>query len=144
MKRFVISLLMASLAATGAWAAEADKPDDPIGAQLFPPEAVMAHQQRIGLTDVQRKAITTLVTTLQSKVMNLQWEMSSDQTSLAEMLSKSSVNEAEALSRADHLMELERRVKHEHLATLIRIKNTLRPEQQARLRALIAGSDSDR
>jgi Spy/CpxP family protein refolding chaperone len=143
MKRFVISLLMAALAATGAWAAEANKSDDPIAVQLFPPEAVMAHQQRIGLSDAQRKAITAAVTGLQSKVMRIQWEMSSDQTALAEMLSRPSVNEAEALSRADHLMELERRVKHEHLATLIRIKNTLRPEQQARLRALMAGPESD-
>jgi Spy/CpxP family protein refolding chaperone len=142
MKRFVISLLMASLVATGTWAAEANKPDDPIAAQLFPPEVVMAHQQQIGLTDAQRKAITTAITTLQSKVVGLQWEMSSDQTALAESLSRPNVNEAEALSRADHLMELERRVKHEHLATLIRIKNTLRPEQQARLRALVAGESN--
>jgi Spy/CpxP family protein refolding chaperone len=143
MKRFVISLLIASLGATGAWAAEAHKPDDPIAAQLFPPEAVMAHQEHIGLTDAQRKAITVAVTALQSKVMEVQWEMSREQAALAELLSRPSVDEAAALTRADHLMDLERRIKHEHLATLIRIKNTLRPEQQARLRALIAGPGSD-
>ena len=143
MKRFVLSLLMASLAATGAWAAEAHKPDDPIAAQLFPPEAVMAHQQQIGLTGAQRKAITAAITALQSKVVEIQWEMTSEQTALAELLSRPIVDEASALARADHLMDLERRVKHEHLATLIRIKNTLRPEQQARLRALVAASESD-
>ena len=143
MKRFVLTLLTALLGATGAWGAEANRPDDPIAAQLFPPEAVMAHQQRIGLTDAQRKAITAAVTGLQSKVMEIQWEMSSDQSALAELLSRPRVNEAEALARADHLMELERRVKHEHLAALIRIKNTLRPEQQAQLRVLVAGPESN-
>ncbi len=143
MKRFVISLLTVALGATGAWAADAHKPDDPIAAQLFPPEAVMAHQQHIGLTDAQRKAITAAITTLQSKVVEIQWEMTSEQTALAELLSRPRVDETAALARADHLMELERRVKHEHLATLIRIKNTLRPEQQARLRALLAGPESD-
>ena len=143
MKRFVLALLMVSLGARGAWAAEAHKPDDPIAAQLFPPEAVMARQQQIGLTSAQRKAITGAITALQSKVMEIQWEMTSEQTALAGLLSRPIVDEAAALARADHLMDLERRVKHEHLATLIRIKNTLRPEQQARLRALVAEPESD-
>lgn len=144
MKRFALTLLMALAGASGAWAADARKGDDPIAAQLFPPELVMAHHQHIGLTEAQRRTITGAITALQSKVVEIQWEMTSEQSALAELLSRPSVDEAAALARADHLMELERRVKHEHLATLIRIKNTLRPEQQARLRALAAAPDSDR
>ena len=142
MKRLVLSLLMAYACATSARAADPHKADDPIAAQLFPPELVMAHQQHIGLTDAQRKAITGAITALQSKVVELQWAMTSEQEALAELLSRPRVDEAAALARADHLMELERRVKHEHLATLIRIKNILKPEQQARLRALAGGPDS--
>lgn len=142
MNRLMISLLMASLCATSAWAAEGHKADDPIAARLFPPELVMAHQQHIGLTDAQRKTITGAITALQSKVVELQWAMTNEQEALVELLDRPIVNEAAALARADHLMELERRVKHEHLATLIRIKNTLKPEQQARLRALADGPDS--
>ena len=142
MKRLIIPLLMTSLCATSAWAAEAHDAADPIAARLFPPELVMTHQQHIGLTDAQRKAITGAITALQSKVVELQWAMTNEQEALAELLDRPRVDEAAALARADHLMELERRVKHEHLATLIRIKNTLRPEQQARLRALADGPDS--
>ena len=142
MNRLMLSLLMASLCATSAWSAEPAKPDDPIAARLFPPELVMIHQQHIGLTDAQRRAITGAITALQSKVVDLQWAMTSEQEALAELLDRPSVDEAAALARADRLMELERRVKHEHLATLIRIKNTLKPEQQARLRALADGLDS--
>lgn len=143
MIRFVIALLVVSLGVTGAWAAEVRSSADPIAAKLFPPEAVMAHQQSIGLTDGQRKAITAAIAALQSKVVELQWEMTGEQTALVELLGRPSVDEVAALARADRLMELERRIKHEHLAALIRIKNTLRPEQQARLRALIAAPESD-
>ena len=102
----------------------------------------MTHQQELGLSDAQRHTITVAVTKLQSKVVDLQWDMVREQSALAKLLSKSQVNETQALDQADHLMILEHRIKHEHLSTLIRIKNALTPEQQTKLRTLMAASDS--
>jgi len=141
MKNAVAFLLPAVLLAVVA-IADTPKPEDPIAAQLFPPEAVMAHQQELGLSDAQRRNITVAVTKLQSKVVEMQWDMVREQSALAKTLSKPTVNEQEALDQADHLMVLEHRIKHEHLSTLIKIKNALTPEQQTRLRSLIAASDS--
>jgi Spy/CpxP family protein refolding chaperone len=127
---------------TAAASDAARAPQDPIAAQLFAPEVVMAHQRQIALSDVQRKAITAAIAALQAKAVDLQWQMTSEQAALAELLAKPHVDDAAALTAADHLMALEQRVKHEHLATLITIKNTLRAEQQSRLRALLQSNDS--
>lgn len=138
MTRLVLLLAVLCLGAAPAAAPGPGNPPDPIAGQLFPPEAVMQHQKRIGLGDAQRRSITETISALQTQVLEAQWDMQAEQQKLVELLAQTRVNEAAALEQAGRLMDFERRVKRAHLSTLIRIKNVLTSEQQSRLRALIA------
>lgn len=120
-----------------AFAAEAQsQPAHAFAEHLFPPELVMQHQRDIGLTDAQRQHITELIQETQSQMVQLQWEMADAKQALNEHVGSERVDEAGALTAADHLMKIENRIKHEHLKLLIGIKNVLDPEQQQQLRAL--------
>jgi Spy/CpxP family protein refolding chaperone len=107
--------------------------DDPLAKVLFPPELVMQHQGDIGLRPEQRTAITRGIAELQARAIDLQWRMQEATTALATLLSKPVVDETAALAQVDSVLSLEREVKRAHLTLLIRIKNTLTPEQQSRL-----------
>ena len=111
-------------------------PDPGFAQELFPPELVMQNQQKIGLRPDQRTAITEAVQQLQSKVVELQWRMQEETQRLTELLQHTPVNEAEALAQVDRVLSVEREVKRAHMTMLIRIKNTLTPEQQAMLKTL--------
>jgi Spy/CpxP family protein refolding chaperone len=110
--------------------------DKVLGQNLFPPELVMQNQQKIGLKPEQRTAITEAIQQLQNKVVELQWRMQEEGQRLAEMLQRNTINESEALAQVDRVLAVERDVKRAHMAMLIRIKNTLTPEQQGMLKAL--------
>lgn len=103
---------------------------------LFPPELIMQHQQKIELRAEQRTTITQAIQQLQSKVLELQWQMQSEAQKLSELMQASSVKEAEALAQVDRVLGVEREVKRLHLGTLIRIKNTLTRDQQTTLAGL--------
>jgi Spy/CpxP family protein refolding chaperone len=107
--------------------------DDPLAKLLFPPELVMQHQADIGLKPEQRTAITHAIGELQGKVLDVQWRMQDAARQLASLLGKPSVDETAALAQVDQVLNLEREVKRAQLTLLIRIKNTLTPEQQGKL-----------
>jgi Spy/CpxP family protein refolding chaperone len=107
--------------------------DDPLAKLLFPPELVMQHQADIGLKPEQRTAITHAIGDLQGQVLDVQWRMQDAAGRLAALLGKPSVDQAAALAQVDEVLNLEREVKRAQLTLLIRIKNTLTPEQQGKL-----------
>jgi len=94
---------------------------------------VMQHQRILALTVVQRAAITDAVKALQAQVVDFQWQIQDEQLKLAELVSQPRVEETAALSQIDRVLELERQIKRAHLASLIRIKNALTPEQQQQM-----------
>jgi Spy/CpxP family protein refolding chaperone len=107
--------------------------DDPLAKLLFPPELVMQHQAEIGLKPEQRTAITHAIGELQGRVLDVQWRMQDAAARLATLLGKPAVDETAALAQVDEVLNLERDVKRAQLTLLIRIKNTLTPEQQVKL-----------
>lgn len=109
---------------------------DQFAEHLFPPELVMQHQARLALTREQREAVTTAIKELQSGVVDLQWRMQEETQRLAELLKGAAVDATAALAQVDRVLEVEREVKRAHLGMMIKIKNTLTAEQQARLREL--------
>jgi Spy/CpxP family protein refolding chaperone len=111
-------------------------PDYAFAQHVFPPELVMQHQQKIGLRPDQREAITEAIQQLQAKVVELQWRMQDESQKLAEILQRPRVDEGDALAQVDRVLSVEREVKRAHMTMLIRIKNTLTPEQQAMLKTL--------
>jgi len=114
-------------------------PDDPLARVLFPPEVVMQHQQDIALRPEQRAAITKAIQEFQNKVVDLQWKMQDQSQRLVTLLEKPTVDQAAALTQVDEVLGVEREVKRAHITLLIQIKNTLSPEQQAKLTMARAG-----
>ncbi|HEX6627608.1 MAG TPA: hypothetical protein VF105_06625 [Gemmatimonadaceae bacterium] len=110
--------------------------DDPIARFLFPPELVMANQQAIGLTDVQRNALQQAMMTAQTKFIGLQFKMTGEVETLQRLLQPSGVDEAKVLEQVDRVLAAEREIKRAQLSLIIRIKNLLTERQQAQLTAL--------
>ena len=104
--------------------------------ELFPPDLVMRHQAEIGLSDEQKSTLVREMQALQSDLVPLQFEISEAGEQLRAALAGPRIDESKAASLADRLMSLESRIKKRHLALMIRVKNTLTEEQQARLKDL--------
>jgi Spy/CpxP family protein refolding chaperone len=111
-------------------------PPDPVGQALFPPELVMKYQQALGITPTQRATITAAIGKTQGQMLNVQWDMQSATQKLADLLNATPVDETAALAQVDRVLGLEREVKRAQLSLVIRIKNALTREQQAKLKAL--------
>jgi len=103
---------------------------------VFTPGLIMRHQTDIDLTDAQREAITKQMEETQKSLVTLQWDVERESEKLGKLLAAERVDEAAALRQADQAMSAEERLKKAHLALLIRIKNTLTPAQQEKLRRL--------
>ncbi len=131
-------ILLCGLPPAGLAETAAEK-EDPIGRQLFPPELVMSHQREIGLGEEQRNTIKREIEKAQSRFLDLQWRMQEESEKLILLLQARPIEEARVLAQADSVMNLERDTKKTHLALLIRIKNTLTVEQQARLKEIREG-----
>jgi Spy/CpxP family protein refolding chaperone len=128
--------LLVLLFATTAFAQQPPPQDDPIGQQLFPPELIMSQTQKLHLDDKQRATIKNEVQRAQSKFFDLQWELKEASDTMVQLLQQTPVDEARVLEQADKVMGYERDIKKIHLSMLIRIKNSLTPEQIAQLRQL--------
>ncbi len=95
----------------------------------------MRYQQDIALAPEQRTTITKAIQDFQTKTVDLQWRMQDQTQRLASLLSKASVDETAALQQLDEVLNVEREVKRAHIGLLLKIKNTLTAEQQAKLAA---------
>ena len=110
--------------------------DDPLARFLFPPELIMAHAQELGLQDKDRAAIKEEVQKAQSKFFDLQWQTKEETDRMVKLLQQSPADEGKVLEQADRIMALEREIKRTHLTLLIRLRNLLSADQQARLQRL--------
>ena len=134
----ILGVLGVLLVTAPAAVARADERTDAIAERLFPPELIMANQGELGIDARQREAIVKEVQALQSRVVEIQWQLQGATEALLKLLDAPRVDEAKALAQADALMGLEREVKRAHLAALIRIRNLLTDAQRAKLARLRA------
>jgi len=140
--RAIPFLLALSIAAVVL--AETPPGEDPLARHVFPPELVMKHQGEIGLTDRQRETIKGEIQKVQSRFLDLQFQMQKEMEKLVSLLDGKPADESKTLAQADALMRLETETKKMQLAMLVRIKNLLTEEQQAKLARLReAGGKSD-
>lgn len=100
---------------------------------FFPPELVMQHQRAIGLKEDQQGAIRAEMQRAMSRFTDLQWQQSAEAETMQALLAAQPVDEKAALAQFDKLITIETEVKRLHLATLIKVKNVLTPEQQTQL-----------
>lgn len=97
---------------------------------LYPPDILMRHQQTLGVTDEQRKAIAALVRRFQDDIADLQWTLQNEQQIFAQALDTHPVAD-DTLAQAEKVLALESRFKLAHFRLLIAIKNALTAEQVA-------------
>jgi Spy/CpxP family protein refolding chaperone len=115
-------------------------PEDPLRDILFPPEAVMQHQQAVGLSDEQKNSLKAEVRQAQLKFTELQWTLQDEMERLVSLLKQSKVDEKQAAVQLEKVLGAEREIKRAQLMLLIRIKNNLTPAQQTQLRELVEKS----
>ena len=109
---------------------------DPLAQFIFPPELVMGHQREIGLTDEQKTYLRGEIQRVTLRFTELQWQLQDAMEGLASVMKESTVNEQQALSQLDKILDTEREIKHLHIGLAIRIKNKLTPEQQSKLQGM--------
>lgn len=119
--------------------ARAQQPQpDPFAGNLFPPELVMQHQQAIGLSEEQKNFVKAELQKAQIRLTELQWGLQEEVEKLSASVRQNQVDEAQALAQLDKVLAVEREVKRTHIGLLVRIKNKLTPEQEARLREIVS------
>ena len=120
-----------------AGAARAQQPEqDPIGQSFFAPELVIHHQEAIGLSAEQKDYFKTEIRQAQLKFTELQWKLQDEMEKLVTLAKQPHVDEQQILAQLEKLLAAEREVKREQVTLLVRIKNKLTPEQQAKLSEL--------
>lgn len=127
------------LATLSAWAQPVPAPPpgpDPIAERLFPPELVMANQNALRLTAEQKNFFREEIRKTQLRFTELQWQLQDAMELLAMLLEPPRVEESQVLAQLEKVLDAERQIKQAQLLLMVRIKNQLTPEQQARLREL--------
>lgn len=136
MNKWIVAGLVAIVA--GATPALAQKPDQPdaFAEALFDPQLVLQNAQHIGLTAAQRRTILDEIKATQVALAPLQADMTEPAMELVELLGQTKVDEARVLAKTEQVLRIENEVKKRQTALLVRIKNVLTSDQQARLREL--------
>jgi Spy/CpxP family protein refolding chaperone len=107
--------------------------NDPFGKYLFPPEMIMMRQSELGLTDAQRELVQSEVQKAQQSMTATQFRIAAETEKLEKLLQSPNVDETRVLAQVDGILNFERQVKRTHVAMLVRIRNALTEEQQAKL-----------
>ncbi|HVN87651.1 MAG TPA: periplasmic heavy metal sensor [Candidatus Binatia bacterium] len=108
----------------------------PFLSRVFVPKLVMEHQQEIGLTPAQAEAIKKAMNETQKQLLDIQWRLDAESEALDKLLATDHVDEAAVLAKLEQVTGIEQQVKKVNFALLVRIKNQLTSEQQAKLRSL--------
>ncbi len=98
----------------------------------------MQNQKAIGLDDGQKSSIRAEISKAQGRFTELQWQLQDAMETLVSLLKQDSADEQQVLAQLDKVLNWEREIKRAQLGLMVRIKNKLTPEQQARLRQLRA------
>lgn len=103
---------------------------------FFPPELVMRNQRAIDLSPDQQTAIKAEMKKTMPRFAELQWSQTAEEETMGDLVKAERPDEKQVLAQLDKLLEIENEMKRLQLALMIKIKNILKPEQQAKLRDL--------
>ena len=125
-----------ALAVAGAPLRAQAKPDDAFQRAMFDPQFVLRNAQAISLSAAQRKNILDELKAAQIALAPLQVDMTGPAMELQEIVDAVHVDEAKAVATVEQVLRIENEVKKRQVMLIVRIKNLLTAEQQAKLRAL--------
>ncbi len=111
---------------------------DPLAHAMFPPELIMGHARELGLTDEQKAFMRSEIQKTTASFQDLQWKLQDQMELLHETMKSATVNESQALTQLDKVLDIEREIKRLHIGLAIRLKNRLTREQQEQLQKLRA------
>jgi Spy/CpxP family protein refolding chaperone len=115
---------------------------DPFGENLFSPELVMQHQQALGLNEDQKNFFKVEMRKAHARFTELQWQLQDEMEKLVSLVKQDQIDEQQVLAQLDKVLNAEREIKHIQISLVVRIKNKLTPEQQARLREIKSRAQS--
>lgn len=148
----VVALILTLAAGTTTWVAAREHGGHPgphdgrpphghgehlVPHHLFPPEAVLKNQMNLDLSDEQLQSIKKLLNETHARVLDVQMELHRATEALNRALEPSEVDESAVLAAAEEAMGLEKQVKKAHLELMVRIKNLLTADQQAKLKEIL-------
>jgi Spy/CpxP family protein refolding chaperone len=102
--------------------------------KLFPPKIILEHQDTLGLTKNQFKAIKAAVVEVQTNVAEHEWDMREAYRRVLAELDETPIDEGKALENIRTVLQAENQVKLAQVTMLIRIRNLLTDEQIEYLR----------
>lgn len=111
-------------------------PMDPLGDVMFPPEMIMGHARELGITDDQKTFMRGEIQKTTTRFLELQWQLQDAMEALHETMKGNQVDEQQALSQLEKVLDTERQIKRLHFGLGIRLKNQLTAEQQEKLRGM--------
>jgi Spy/CpxP family protein refolding chaperone len=107
--------------------------DDPFGQSFFAPELVFQNQEALGLTDEQKEYFKGEMRQAQGKFTDMQFKLQDEMEKLVMIVRSPRVDEQQTLAQLEKVLSMEREIKRAQIGLLVRIKNKLTPEQQAKL-----------
>lgn len=138
--------LIAILATAGLIAVFAQgqsKPSrDPLSGLLFPPEAVIEHRAKLGLSETQVTSIKAEVEAALPTYRDLQRSAEAHAKALHTALQKTPLDEAAVRSQHGALLNAERAVKELEFKVMLKVRLILTEEQLAQARSLSGSSAS--
>lgn len=109
---------------------------DPLGDVMFPPDMIMGHARELGISDEQKLFMRGEIQKTTTRFLELQWQLQDAMEGLHQKMKSNAVDEQQALSQLDKVLDTERQIKRLHFSLGIRLKNQLTPEQQGKLRGM--------
>ena len=111
---------------------------DLIGANLFPPDFIMANAEAINFTEDQRQSLRDTVEKNQERFNSLQEPLKQEAQALAKLLADPAPTEAAVLAQFDKVQDREREIKRAQLALMLEIRGKLTSDQRTKLAELRA------
>jgi len=109
---------------------------DPLQDVMFPPDMIMGHARELEITDAQKTFMRGEIQQTTTRFLELQWQLQDAMEALHESMKSNTVNEQQALSQLDKVLDTERQIKRLHFSLGIHLKNQLTAAQQAKLRTM--------
>jgi Spy/CpxP family protein refolding chaperone len=135
MKIILATSMLCLIISTSFGSLFAQQPD-PLGESFFPPELIMQNQQAIGLSESQKTYIMTQMQEAQETFTKLTWSLQKEMEIFINLTSQNPVDEKKILEQLDKVLQQEEQVKKTQITLMVRIKNKLTAEQQARLKQI--------